>query len=145
MAAIWQTPKTDWFGVTDVDGVYTGDRFDAVDFNRIKNNLEWLHEFAKILYNEFTIISVGDDRVYSDYFYANEIMELEANLVSVTNGTIQRNYGTSPSYFDNGHVMDYVELNRIEGAILDLYDRLNNQKNGLRDFTWNFGMKGGEF
>ena len=35
----WSTPKTDWNGET-VDGVYPGDRFNAVDFNRIKNNLE---------------------------------------------------------------------------------------------------------
>ena len=41
----WSTPKTDWNGET-VDGVYTGDRFNAVDFNRIKNNLEYLRELA---------------------------------------------------------------------------------------------------
>ena len=41
----WSAPKTDWNGET-VDGVYTGDRFNAVDFNRIKNNLEYLRELA---------------------------------------------------------------------------------------------------
>jgi hypothetical protein len=41
--------------------------------------------------------------------------------------------------------MDYVELNRLESAILDLYNRLNNQADGRRNFTWNFGMKGGIF
>ena len=41
----WKTPKTDWYGVTNPsDGVYTGDRFNAVDFNRIKNNLTYLGE-----------------------------------------------------------------------------------------------------
>ena len=35
----WTTPKTDWYGVTNPsDGVYTGDRFNAVDFNRIITN-----------------------------------------------------------------------------------------------------------
>ena len=43
----WTTPKTDWYGVTNPsDGVYTGDRFNAVDFNRIKNNLTYLRELA---------------------------------------------------------------------------------------------------
>ena len=28
-------------------------------------------------------------------------------------------------------------------AILDLYDRLTNESEGRRTFTWNFGMKGG--
>ena len=43
-----------------------------------------------------------------------------------------------------GNVMDFYELNRLEGAILDLYDRLPNEFEGRRMFTWNFGMKGGE-
>lgn len=40
--------------------------------------------------------------------------------------------------------MDFRELNRLEGAILDLYDRLTNEFEGRRMFKWNFGMKGGE-
>ena len=35
----WETPKTDWHGSTNSEGVYTGDRFNASDFNRIKNKL----------------------------------------------------------------------------------------------------------
>ena len=27
----WQTPKTDWHGSTNSEGVYTGDRFNASD------------------------------------------------------------------------------------------------------------------
>ena len=57
----WSTPKTDWNGET-VDGVYTGDRFNAVDFNRIKNNLEYLRELAIKMYDEFAIQSVGSDK-----------------------------------------------------------------------------------
>ena len=49
----WTTPKTDWYGVTNPsDGVYTGDRFNAVDFNRIKNNLTYLRELALKMYDE---------------------------------------------------------------------------------------------
>ena len=40
----WTTPKTDWYGTTDADGVYIGDRFNAADFNRIKNNLDFLRD-----------------------------------------------------------------------------------------------------
>ena len=74
----WSTPKTDWNGET-VDGVYTGDRFNAVDFNRIKNNLEYLRELAIKMYNEFAIQSVGSDKTVKDYFYADEINALEGN------------------------------------------------------------------
>ena len=42
----WQIPKTDWHGSTNSEGVYTGDRFNASDFNRM---VQWslpLHEQA---------------------------------------------------------------------------------------------------
>lgn len=139
----WTTPKTDWYGTTDADGVYIGDRFNAADFNRIKNNLDFLRDLAIKLYDEFSLVSLGQDRVPGDYFYADEINQLEENLVTLNANTLQRNYGTAPVYNANGNTMDFTELNRLEGAILDLYDRLNNQSEGRRMFTWNFGMKGG--
>ena len=139
----WSTPKTDWFGSTDSEGVYTGDRFDAVDFNRIKNNLEYLRTLAIKMYEDFSINALGADRAYSDYFYADEINKLEENLVTINEHSLNRSYGTSPTYSDNTPVMDFTELNRLESAILDLYDRLTNQSDGRRMFTWNFGMKGG--
>jgi hypothetical protein len=139
----WSTPKTDWFGSTDSEGVYTGDRFDAVDFNRIKNNLEYLRTLAIKMYDDFSINALGADRAYSDYFYADEINKLEENLVTINEHSLNRSYGTSPTYSDNTPVMDFTELNRLESAILDLYDRLTNQSDGRRMFTWNFGMKGG--
>ena len=140
---MWQTPKTDWHGMTGSDGHYTGDRFNADDFNRIKNNLQYLRDSAIKLYKEFNIASLGTDRTPRDYLYADEINQLEANLVTININTMNRSYGDSPSYTDNGNTMTFTELNRLEGAILDLYDRLTNQSDGRRTFTWNFGMKGG--
>ena len=84
----WSTPKTDWNGET-VDGVYTGDRFNAVDFNRIKNNLEYLRELAIKMYDEFAIQSVGSDKTVKDYFYADEINALEANLVTINTHSLK--------------------------------------------------------
>lgn len=138
----WSTPKTDWSGET-VDGVYIGDRFNAVDFNRIKNNLEYLRELAIKMYEEFTIHSLGSDRTPKDYFYADEINQLEENLTTINSKSLKRSYGNVPVYVANGNTMDFKELNRLESAILDLYDRLTNEYEGRRMFTWNFGMKGG--
>jgi hypothetical protein len=140
----WETPKTDWYGASDADGNYTGDRFNASDFNRIKNNLEYLRELASKLYDEFSLVSLGKDRTPVDYFYADEINQLEENLKTVNQNTLKRSYGAAPNYVDNGNTMTFAELNRLEGAILDLYDRLTNEFVGRRMFTWNFGMKGGE-
>lgn len=141
--AVWQTPKTDWSGTTTTSGEYVGDRFNAADFNRIKNNLDFLRELAIKMYDEFSIVSLGDDRTPADYFYADEINQLEANLNTINSKTIKRQYGSAPTYIANGMTMDFAELNRLEGAMLDLYDRLNNESEGRRMFTWNFGMKGG--
>lgn len=137
----WSTPKTDWNGET-VDGVYIGDRFNAVDFNRIKNNLEYLRELAIKMYEEFSIQSLGSDRTSKDFFYADEINALEDNLKTINNNSLKRSYGNVPVYVDNGNTMDFKELNRLESAILDLYEKLTNEYEGRRMFTWNFGMKG---
>lgn len=139
----WTTPKTDWYGSTDADGVYTGDRFNAEDFNRIKNNLQYLRDLAIKLYAEFTISDMGSDRAQGDYFYADEINLLENNLTTINKNTLNKSYGTAPIYMDNGNTMDYTELNRLEGAILSLYENMMNALSGRRLFTWNFGMKGG--
>ena len=68
----WITPKTDWYGEV-VDGVYVGDRFNASDYNRIKNNLSYLRELAVQMYKEFSIHSIGADKTAKDFFYADEI------------------------------------------------------------------------
>lgn len=140
---MWVTPKTDWHYELASDGLYIGDRFNAVDFNRIKNNLEYLRGLAIKMYDEFTIHALGTDRTTQDYFYADEINQLEENLNTINSNSIKRSYGTAPSYTANGNIMDFAELNRLEGAILDLYDKLSNQNDGRRTFTWNLGMKGG--
>ena len=140
---MWQTPKTNWYGSVDANGHYEGDRFNAVDFNRIKNNLEYLREMAIKMYKEFSIVSLGSDRTPADYFYADEINRLEENLTTINNKTLRRSYGTAPTYVDNGRTMDFTELNRLESAMLDLYDRLTNQSEGRRKFQWNFGIKEG--
>lgn len=140
---MWQTPKTNWYGSVDANGHYEGDRFNAVDFNRIKNNLEYLRELAIKMYDEFEIQALGSDRTPADYFYADEINQLEENLNTINWNTLRRSYGTAPIYVDNGNTMDFVELNRLESAMLDLYDRLTNQSEGRRMFQWNFGIKEG--
>lgn len=141
----WITPKTDWSGATDAQGNYTGDRFNAGDFNRIKNNLEYLRNLAIVLYTDFDIVSLGADRTAVDYFYADEINQLEANLTTVSERSVQVDYGEARVYEDNQPTMNYEELNRLEGAILDLYNRMLTLLGGVRMFTWNFGMKGGDF
>ena len=142
---MWITPKTDWHGEVNTEGVYIGDRFNASDFNRIKNNLVYLRELAIKLYEKFNLKPVSEDKTPVDYFYADEINLIEENLNTLNSNTVNGDYGYTPTYIENGNVMDFTELNRIEKATFDIYDKLTNQYEGRRMFEWNFGMKGGIF
>ena len=140
----WQTPKTDWHGERDKQGVYTGDRFNAKDFNRIHQNIQYLKEFAEKLYSDVPSIPTIRTVQVGDFVYADEINQIEDNFKRIAQFTFNRNYGDCPVYHDNDSFINFRELNRLESAILDVYDRLNNQYNGRRTFTWAFGTKGGE-
>lgn len=131
---MWITPKTNWL---------KNDYFNAEDFNRIKNNLIYLRELAIKLYKEFEIQQISEDKTYKDYFYADEINLLENNLEKINQNTLNIIYGKKTIYMDNGNTMTYIELNRIESAIFDLYDKLSNQINGRRNLKFNLGKRGG--
>lgn len=131
---MWMRPKIDWKGE---------DYFNAADFNRIKNNLIYLHELAIQMYNEFAIDSSGEDKTYRDYFYADEINQLASTLAVINQKTHRIFYGEIPLYHDNGNTMTYEELNRLESAIFTLYEKLTNQSNGRRNLAFHFGMRGG--
>lgn len=139
----WITPKTDWYGYTDGNGDYQGDRFNATDYNRIKNNLQFLHDLAVKMQEEFSIANMGDDKGFEDYPYADEINLIEDNLETISSNTFQQGYGVKAVFTDNGAFIDYTELNRIESASLDLYDKLMNQFSGRRMLQFMFGLKGG--
>ncbi|RDY21447.1 hypothetical protein [Criibacterium bergeronii] len=131
---MWKQPKTDW---------NKDDYFNAEDFNRIKNNLVYLRGLSVKLYKEFNISSVGIDKTYKDYFYADEINLLESNFETINQKTLNAAYGEKVIYKDNGNTMTYKELNRLENAIFDLYGKFMNQADGRRHFTFNLGTRGG--
>lgn len=137
----WKTPKTDWYGYTDGDGLYHGDRFNTDDFNRIKNNLVYLRNLAVSLYPQFTLSNMGEDKSKDQYFYAEEINTIENNLKVIAEKTFAPDIGESSLYVANGRLFDYQELNRIEGATLDMYNQLTNQYKGRRMLTFTLGAK----
>lgn len=138
----WVTPKTDWNGTTE-DGVYIGDYFSAVDFNRIKNNLEYLRDETIQYFPSYDINSLGADRTYNDFFYADEINQLEENLETINANTFRLDIGMTREYYAYGPVMDFTELNRLENATLRLYNKLQQMitsTDRYRRFIWNFGI-----
>lgn len=138
---MWITPKTDWKGET-INGVYQGDYFNAADYNRIKNNLTVLNELVNSIYPEIAIVEMGEDKTPKDFLYADEITRIEKNFDSINQASLRGKYGEMLYFYENDSCITYDELNRIESAMLDLYNKLTNQKNGRRSFTWNFGVGG---
>lgn len=139
----WETPKTNWNASLDENGNYIGDRFNASDYNRIKNNLEFLRQMASQTYQEFKIQNVSNDKTPSDYFYADEINKIEQNLKTININTINIQFDEPKLYHDNQATMTYEDLNRLESLTERIYNILKNQINNRRMFKWNFGNKGG--
>lgn len=130
----WIQPKTDWV---------ISDRFNISDYNRIKNNLNFLHEKAEELYPNFDIINMGADKGYSDYPYAREINYFEENLEIINQSVFTQDIGMTVTFYSNGAFIQADELNRIESAMLSIYEMLNRQKAGLKVLSFRLGdMKG---
>ena len=145
----WITPKTDWKAQYDAAGSYAGDYFDYEDYNRIKNNLKCVYDLALEFVGVLPSISFGPDKhvpnnntpdFQNDNFFASEFNAFEEALEAVATA-MNRNYGTSQTFYDNGKFIGYAELNRIESATLDLYDLLVASIQGKMRLAIRFGMR----
>ncbi len=142
----WKTPKVNWKPT---------DRFNYYDYNRIKRNLEYLHEMAVSLYKQFSIFDMGEDMdagladgiyVSSPYellFHADQFNLFEKNLETINKNVLVQDFGESQTFYPNGVFIQWDELNRIESAILKIRGILDSQKAGLRRLSFRLGdMKG---
>lgn len=129
---IWKPPKTDWKPT---------DKFNWIDYNRIKNNLTWLHKKACELYKTFSIEDMGDDIYsYSEYWKVEFFNAWEENLEIINKNMFFQNYGQKQRFFENGVFVQWNELNRIEDAILRMHDILESQESGIRRIPFRFGL-----
>lgn len=129
--SIWHTPKTDWKPT---------DRFNFVDYNRIKNNLLWLYDKVTELYSSFEIEDMGEDITdYLSYWKVQYFNAWEKNLDIINNHMFTKNYGTAQRFFENGPFIQWTELNRIESAILNMRSILDSQESGLGRFSFRLG------
>lgn len=128
---LWHTPKTNWKAT---------DRFNYVDYNRIKNNLTYLYELAQEVYKQFSIVDMGADiEDYTGWFTAAAFNTFESNLETINKNIFTQDYGVSQRFFDNGQFIKWDELNRIESATLQMNDLLERQKATLRKLPFRLG------
>ena len=135
MAIEWTEPKTNWSAT---------DRFNISDFNRIKNNLKWLHNKSIELYRDFAIEDMGEDITsYESYWNVNYFNAFETNVDKINSEIYSQNFGISQKFFENGPFIKWEELNRIENACFSMKKILQNQEASLRKMAFRFGsMKG---
>lgn len=132
---MWTKPKTDW---------KQSDYFNVADYNRIKGNINALHDLAITLWPDFDIEDMGGDKTYQDYsFYADELNKFEANLDKICAGTVDLDLGDHRTYLDNTPFIQWDELNRIELACLRIYNNIMGRIDGMRSLA--FTLNGGVF
>ena len=128
-------PKTDWDSFS---------RFNIEDFNRIKNNLEYLHETALIRVGNIEIDDMGADLVVDsdeDKAWKVEVFNaFENNLHTISNKIINADIGSKKTFYENGLMPDFAELNRIESVMLRNKKALDNLSAGLRRIPFRFGQ-----
>ena len=127
----WTQPKTNW---------NTSDRFNISDFNRIKNNLVFVHTWLSDLVGNFSLIDMGEDITnYDGYWEVAKFNAFETNLETLNKHALNRNYGTTKTFYENGLFINADELNRIESAILDLYGICKGMESGRRRLPFRIG------
>lgn len=130
----WSTPKTNWVGT---------DYFNVEDYNRIVGNLNYLKSIMHSLFKEVDYEFMEENKLYSSMIYASEINAIESNLRALNNGSYNLVIGEGKGYSPNGATQDYVELNRIENAILSLYNKLTSNIEIMERLSYRLGnMKG---
>lgn len=131
----WIEPKTDWTSST---------RFNIDDYNRIKNNLTYLHEIASVRVGSIEIEDMGADLVVDadedKSWDVNVFNAFENNLHVISNKIIIADIGTRKTFYENGLFPDFEELNRIESVTLRNKNALDNLSAGLRRIPFRLGQ-----
>ncbi len=127
----WVIPKTKWKPT---------DRFNFVDYNRIKNNLACLHTIASRLYKPFNIADMGHDITdYLAYWDVDIFNLFEKNLDTINKNVMSQDFGQSQTFYPNGIFIQWDELNRIEGATLSIKTLLDIQESGKSKLSFRLG------
>lgn len=130
----WIEPKIDWTSESF---------FNYYDYNRIIGNLTYLKAYLDTLFNDLTKVSLGSKKTVKSLIYAREINAIENALETLNLETYNFNIGQKKSYQTNKRTIDWVELNRIESAILLLYKTMVAHKQSLPRLAFTLGGQKG--
>lgn len=132
--AEWITPKTDWTSES---------YFNSEDYNRIVGNITYLKAYLDALFYGLTNISTMEEKTVKSLIYAKEINAIEASLEQLNLETYKFDIGKTKGYMTNTRTLDFLELNRIESAILLIYTQMINHKENLTRLAFTLGNQKG--
>jgi hypothetical protein len=125
----WITPKTNWVA---------NDKIGANDYNRIANNLLYLVKLGNRIGYPISHQVLDGRKKYSSIPYPSTLNALENSLENINSETFNFDIGETKTYVANGHPFDYIELNRLESAILKIYQQLSIQRDTLMHYPQQF-------
>lgn len=141
----WQEPKTDWTAQ---------DAFNYKDYNRIKNNLSYLHNQACAEWGNFDIEEMGEDLLAPEdvepgsppekFMYdAMRFNGFEANVDTINQHMLKKDYGFRQTFYYNGAFPKPEEFNRIEAAMLNMKRINDGKKSGKIRLAFRLGAPKG--
>ena len=129
----WTTPKTNWT---------TSDTFNISDFNRIKNNLQYVYENSQMIFGEYDIIDMGADvesvAVMWDVAVFNAF---ESNMDTINQHMLNYDLGVKKTFYANGVFITYDELNRLESGTELLKNIIDGWIEGMAMLPFRLGAK----
>lgn len=108
----WITPKTDW---------EYPDALNYWDYNRIRNNLLFLHDLANIYFPPEEPLDLGGEKTVEDNYYASELNAFEQALERINKRGYSYDLGETKTFVPLGKFIDDDEKNRLEKGCLRLY------------------------
>ena len=128
---MWQEPKTNWVNT---------DYFNFSDYNRIKNNIQYLIEMANELYYGLAFVDMGDDKVsYAEYPYADEFNNLEENFQTLIIDTFPFDNFPKSVWVENMPTPTHQDFNRLESASLKFKEGFENTKSNKSRLSFRLG------
>ena len=130
----WIEPKTDWT---------SADFFNAEDYNRIIGNITHLKALGDDLFSGLSNLSMGEEKSVMSLIYAREMNNIENALESLNLETYNLGIGDKQTFKANGSTPLWSEFNRIESAILLLYNTMVVHKDNLPRLDFRLGNQKG--
>lgn len=129
--ASWITPKVNWLPT---------DRFNIVDFNRIRNNILSLYDLMIFEFGVFPIESMGNEMSdESEYWNVEYFNAFEKNIEIFHKYLPIDGFGVTQTFYVNGIFIKYDELNRIENLLLSFKKYIALREAGIRKVPFRLG------